>query len=126
MLKTNNELLKEKIAYADEKIKKYKAKIEAISDLIYCNRTIIDNLLFKRTKSKVILDYEKNISTILKSNDEISDYEKSLKEENVKLAIELEKLEDKLIDISSTRKNLQSILDGKKKQKGQKHTEKTK
>ncbi len=115
MLKTNKELLKEKIAYADKKIECYMEKINELKDVVFCNRTIINNLIFKRKHAKVVLDAEKNEAKVYKSNSKITDLEKELKQENLDLAIEIEKTEEKLKQMQSTRKNLVSILNGTKK-----------
>lgn len=115
MLKTNNQLLEEKIAYIDEKIARYTQKVEAISELILCNRAILNNLLSKRKHTKIVFDVENNQAKEYKNKStQISSQEKVLSQENVALASEMEKLENKIAELNKTKVNFQSILSGTK------------
>lgn len=118
MLKTNQEMLEEKIAYADKKIANYQARIENITELIKYNRTIIDTLQRRRTHEKVFIDIEKNEAKKLKKNAEkISEYEQQLKDENVYLSGQLDIAERHLASITETKEKLKSILSKTKKEK---------
>ena len=115
MLKTNNQLLEEKIAYIDAKIARYTQKVEAISELILCNRAILNNLLSKRKHTKIVFDVENNQAKEYKNKStQISSQEKVLSQENVALASEMEKLENKIAELNKTKVNFQSILSGTK------------
>ena len=118
MLKTNEQMLKEKIEYANNKIKKYESRIENLIELIKYNRAIIDNLQNKRKHEEVFYDIEKNEAKKLKKNAvKATEYEKQLREENQKLANQLDIAERHLVEIKKTKERLQSILDPKSKEK---------
>lgn len=117
MLKTNQEMLEEKIAYANRKIEKYNARIESLTELVKYNRAIIENLRAKRKNEKVIFNVEKNEARILKKGFEKSSaYEENLKKENLELAVQIERTERHLKSITDTRDKLTKILNKSKSQ----------
>ena len=111
MLKTNQQLLEEKIAYANKRIENYNTRIQNLTELIKYNRDIIDKLVLRRKHEKVSIDVEKNVAKKLTTNAEkASQYEQQLREENHYLADQLDIAERHLATITKTKAKLQSLL----------------
>lgn len=115
MLKTNEQLLIEKIENADKQISDYEKRIVDLNEMIASNRIIIDQLAHKRKYSKLIFDLKNNVAKKEKASGVITKAEESLIKENTELSAILERTERHLAEIKKTRKNLASILDGSKK-----------
>lgn len=118
MLKTNEQLLQEKIEYATGKIKQYEARIELLNEAILDNRRVLDGILQRRLNKTVVLNAMTFTATSVNSSKPCETevkYEKSLKDENAAYAEEIEKLEDKIKEFKSTKQNLTSILNKTKK-----------
>lgn len=116
MLKTNEQLLQEKIEYATDKIKQYEARIELLNEAILENKRILDSILMMRMNKKITFDIANN-RTITSSavNNAEAKYEQALKQENLEYTEEIEKLEDKIKELKKTKNNLTSILNKTKK-----------
>lgn len=116
MLKTNEQLLQEKIEYATDKIKQYEARIELLNEAILENKRILDSILMMRMNKKITFDIANN-RTITSSavNNAEAKYEQALKQENLEYTEEIEKLEDKIKELQKTKNNLTSILNKTKK-----------
>ncbi len=111
MLKTNEQLLQEKIDYATGKIKQYEARIELLNEAILDNKRILDSILMMRMNKKITFDIANNRTITSNAvNNAEEKYEQALKQENLEYTEEIEKLEDKIKEFKKTKNNLSSIL----------------